>query len=170
MHRMKKLCAAAAALCIAAIVGCGGGNSNPTTYPVTGTVTQGASPVEGATVTFVPSGSGKSAVGITDSSGKYALTTFESGDGAVPGEYKVRVAKFDRPQDIELETPGGEVDADSEDGGLVEMPADYTGGEDVSESEPKNLLPEKYNNTSNTPLQYSVTEGENTYDISLDAN
>lgn len=166
MPRMKIFCAAAAALSVAAIVGCGG-DSNPTTHPVSGTVTQGGSPVADATVTFVASGSGKSAVGKTDSSGKYQLTTFESNDGAVPGDYKIRVAKFDRPQDVEADAPSSETVDDS---GLVEMPADYEGAEEGPAGEPKNLLPEKYNNTSNTPLQYTVTEGENTYDIELDAS
>lgn len=165
MQRIRKFCAAAAAVCIAVTLGCGG-SSNPATYPVSGTVTQDGKPVEGATVSFVTTGSGRGAVGVTDSSGKYNLTTFESNDGAVPGTYKVRVAKYDGPQETEVDTMAEDTASDD---GLVEMPADYSGAEEDDAAESKNLLPEKYNSVTGTPLEYTVTEGENTYDIELDA-
>ena len=170
---MKRLRTFAAATCVAATLGCGGGSDNPATYPVTGTVTQGGTAVEGATVTFIPpvtsAGTGEvelqSAVGVTDASGKYSLTTFESNDGAMPGAYKVRVFKFDKPEDFEAEP------ASSASGEMAEMPATYEppDADGRAASKPKNQLPEKYNRVSQTPLEYTVTEGENTYDIELDA-
>src|SRR5262245_51088003 len=76
-----------------ALTGCSN-SSRPATYPVTGTVTLQGKPVAGAAVTFVPTGDeGEAASAITDSEGKYALTTWQAGDGARPGEYRVKVSK-----------------------------------------------------------------------------
>src|SRR5687767_7103434 len=69
-------------------------SSRPPTYPVTGIVTLQGKPVAGAAITFVPTaGDGVAASAITDSEGKYALTTWEAGDGARTGEYRVKVSK-----------------------------------------------------------------------------
>lgn len=46
----------------AMLIGCGG-SGFPKTYKVSGTVKLGGKPVDGALVTFMPSGSEKSAVG-----------------------------------------------------------------------------------------------------------
>lgn len=68
-------------------------SSRPPTYRVTGTVTLKGQPVAGAAITFVPTGEGgEAASAITDAHGKYALTTWEAGDGARPGEYRVKVS------------------------------------------------------------------------------
>src|SRR6187399_2370414 len=74
------------------LTGCWG-SSRPATYPVTGTVTSQGKPVAGAVITFVPTDAGEAASAITDSEGKYALTTWAAGDGARPGEYRVKVSK-----------------------------------------------------------------------------
>ena len=75
------------------LTGCSN-SSRPSTYPVTGTVTMQGQPVAGAAITFVPTGNeGEAASAITDSEGKYALTTWRAGDGARPGEYRVKVSK-----------------------------------------------------------------------------
>jgi hypothetical protein len=76
-------------------VGCGQKAAGPTTYPVTGTVTHNGTPVEGATVAFMASGEQKGAVGRTDASGKYTLTTLVAGDGAMAGEYAVKISKYE---------------------------------------------------------------------------
>ncbi len=46
--------------------------------------------------------SGKSATGYIQSDGTYVLTTYDEGDGAIPGRHKVRVYKPD-PEDDEQE-------------------------------------------------------------------
>jgi hypothetical protein len=56
-------------------------------------------PLENAVVTFVPDGEGRMATGITDKNGNFALTTFSTGDGAIPGDYKVTVTL--RPKDAD---------------------------------------------------------------------
>src|SRR5262249_21749636 len=75
------------------LTGCSN-SSRPPTYRVTGTVTSQEKPVAGAVITFVPTATdGEAASAITDSEGKYALTTWRAGDGARPGEYRVKVSK-----------------------------------------------------------------------------
>ena len=69
---------------IAFSLGCPqGGPGGPPTYPVSGTVTYNGEPVGGANVTFVAGQGGQSAVGVTDASGKYELTTFAAGASLV---------------------------------------------------------------------------------------
>ena len=78
------------------ILGCAqkGDPNRPKTAPVAGTVTYKGQAVEGATVMFVSaSASGRGAVGKTDASGRFTMTTFASGDGAIPGSYRVAIYK-----------------------------------------------------------------------------
>ena len=67
----------------------------PKAAKVIGVLTLDGQPASGATVKFSPSRDGESrgypAVGITDPNGRFRLTTFEAGDGAVPGTYTVTV-------------------------------------------------------------------------------
>ena len=71
-------------------IGCNG-DSRPPTYPVTGKVTWKGQSVEKASVIFVPDGKGESASAETDAKGVYNLTTFVAGDGARPGNYRIKV-------------------------------------------------------------------------------
>jgi hypothetical protein len=69
-------------------------SERPATVPVSARVTLNGQPVEGAVVTFSPDKrEGHGACGTTDASGKATLTTFEVGDGAVPGAYYVSISK-----------------------------------------------------------------------------
>jgi hypothetical protein len=81
-------------ICSLLLVGGCGGGSGVGAVKATGTVTLDGTPVEGATVTFVPKGEGRVATGITDAEGKFAMKTVEAGDGAVPGSYDVIVSKL----------------------------------------------------------------------------
>jgi hypothetical protein len=78
-------CALAAVLVLAA--GCG--DSNPKTVPVRGKVIYNGNPVTSGTVTFTPEAGGPPATGEIRSDGSFEMTTFKSGDGAVPGKHKV---------------------------------------------------------------------------------
>lgn len=71
-------------------LGCGSGR--PTCIPVTGTVSYRGQPVEDAGVAFIPT-QGRQASGKTNEQGRFILTTFSSGDGALLGEYVVCIAK-----------------------------------------------------------------------------
>jgi hypothetical protein len=75
------------------ISGCAN-SDRPKLAKVSGTVTLDKMPVEGAAVMFMPVGGGRPAQGLTDAQGKFTLTTFEDGDGAIIGEHKVTVTKM----------------------------------------------------------------------------
>jgi len=63
------------------------------TVSVEGVVTYQGMPVAAATVFFVPE-SGPRASGDTDNDGRYSLMTYNSGDGAIPGDFRVGITKF----------------------------------------------------------------------------
>jgi hypothetical protein len=81
----------AAALALLAVLGCGKSGTVPT-IAVTGTVTHNGQPVEGVSVGFIPE-SGRPASGLTDAQGRFTLSTFASGDGAVAGSHKVVITE-----------------------------------------------------------------------------
>ena len=97
MQRSAMFCAMLAAVAgVLPIIGCGGTSGDlPGTAPVTGTVTYNGDPVPNAHVMFYPEDGEKPAVGTTDESGKYTLTTFNEGDGAIPGTHTVTVTAYD---------------------------------------------------------------------------
>lgn len=76
-----------------AIAGCG---SEGGLVPVTGVVTMDGEPVTEGRIEFFPQ-SGRPASGVIRSDGRYSLTTYESGDGAKPGEYVVTVTARQTP-------------------------------------------------------------------------
>ena len=127
----------------------------PATESVSGTVTLGGDPVEGAIVTFVPAGAeGESAVGKTDAGGKYTLTTWESGDGAMAGDYTVKIVKF---ESAAVDESG--IEADDE-GAFI--PTTEDSGQQTS------ALPEKYSNPGTSELKATVAAGANTFDFALE--
>jgi hypothetical protein len=136
-------------------LGCGGGADNPDrpeVYSVTGAVTQGGQPVEGASVVFHPVSGSTPASGTTDASGQYTLTTFDSGDGAAAGEYRVSVKKYA----ARVVPPVPSNPEAAEEASYPELP------------DPKSLLPEKYANGDTSGLTATVSaEGPNTFDFQL---
>src|SRR4029453_12257638 len=93
MNRPSKLSVATFVTVGIVLTGCSN-SDRPPTYPVTGTVTSQGQPVAGAAITFVPTGTdGEGASAIKDSNGKYSRTTWEAGDGARSGQYRVKVSK-----------------------------------------------------------------------------
>ena len=59
--------------------------------PVNGTVLLDGKPVAGATVMLIPRERGRPALGKTDAQGKFTLSTYTQGDGALPGLHRVTV-------------------------------------------------------------------------------
>ena len=124
-----------AALLAASICGCSDGPTGPATVPVSGTVTLGGQPLDGATVTFQPvtgsSPDAKPAQTVTDEAGKFAasLTLLDgsSKPGLVPAEYSVTVAKMELGPLTSTTTP------------------------------PKSLVPAKYNNAKTSDLTATVS-------------
>ena len=79
----------ASVLIFVLVAGCG--PDRPRTHKVSGTVTLDGNPIAGASVMFIPESGGRPATGVTDEEGEFTLSTFESGDGALPGKHAVTV-------------------------------------------------------------------------------
>lgn len=127
--------------------GCGSdGADRPATYAVSGPVTLDSKPLAGVAIQFVPiDTNGRSATGKSNADGNYSLFTFEDGDGAIPGEYKVVVI-----------SPGSSSDA--------KVPEKGGGSQPVSAG-PK--LPDKYRSPNMTDIKVTVTDSDNTIPIEL---
>ena len=130
---LRSTAVAAVALCLA---GCGGGSR---TVPVRGTVTFKGKPVPNGTVTFIPD-SGPHATGEIGPDGSYTLTTYKTGDGAVPGSYKVVVVAM---QDTS-----------------TQLPEDRT-------PLPPPIVPTSTRASRHTDLKAEVKDEENTIDFDL---
>ena len=143
-------------LAVSVVSGCSGGTEGDADRPartlVSGKVTYDGNSVEGATVVLVPSSQGgKPATGLTDASGMFKLRTFETDDGALPGEYKVTVTKLKSAAENQV----------AEDDPNYEPPAEDGSDEDGSDGEPEHLLPEKYASAESSGLTASIpSEGE----------
>lgn len=74
--------------------GCQKTSTRPKTVPVDVTVSYGDKLISGATVVFVPKDGPRGAVGRTDAQGRAKLMTFVTGDGAIPGRYRVTIEKL----------------------------------------------------------------------------
>jgi hypothetical protein len=72
--------------------GCGSpGAVDTTTIPVKGRVTYKGQPLIQGTVLFEPDGAGREARGEINPDGTFVLSTYKSGDGAVPGTHRVSI-------------------------------------------------------------------------------
>ena len=100
---MSRTGVAAALLCIASLVTSGCGSRYPAeTYSVKGRVVfPDGKPLEGGNIEFAPQdGAVKtSARGTIDADGRFTLTTFEEGDGAIPGKHRVLILPARRRED-----------------------------------------------------------------------
>lgn len=144
-------------LLIATIMFCGCGKaSSLKLVPVSGSVKYKGANVEGALVTFVGSTSPRSSVGVTDSSGRFQLTTMNTNDGAVPGDNQVTIVKM---------PPKG---AQGQAKMPMQSPEDYMkamqGSKNAkppgSDLDGKNGLPPKYADVSTSGLKRTVVAGE----------
>jgi len=136
------------ALAASAVCGCGG-----TAYdsvPVSGTVTYKGTAVEGATVAFHGGPASAPATGVTDATGKFKLSSYNPGDGAPAGNYKVTVSK----KKLEVATSGKM---------SMEEAAKAPGGSAAKETD---LLPPKYASQETTTLTATVEKGK-TNDVKL---
>jgi hypothetical protein len=132
------------------------------TAPASGVVTFLGKPVEGATVTFIPKANPVPAYGTTDEEGKFHLTTYEQGDGAVIGEHFVTINKTTGA------TPSSEPPStgnnDPEDYDNYVPPA-------LGATPPpivKHLIPERYSEAETSGLTAKVAENEaNSFTFSL---
>lgn len=87
-----------------ALIGCGEGNIQQRTYPVTGDVKLDGKPLRGSTVVFHAVDKSKFKwqelpQSITDANGKYSLFTYSANDGAPAADYKVGIAILQAPEE-----------------------------------------------------------------------
>jgi hypothetical protein len=94
----SKMLRAAGSFLLAAIIlatcwGCGSreGPYVGTTVPVKGKVTYKGKPLTQGEIVFEPDSAGREAHGNIQSDGTFELTTFNPGDGAVPGTHRIAV-------------------------------------------------------------------------------
>lgn len=159
-------------------VGCSG--DRPKLALVTGVVTYNGAPVSGASVSFSSDVAPRNAVGTTDASGKYQLTTYEANDGAILGDYKVTVFKADSTgvPAVQMVEVGGEAGGPSQPSGagslkvITTLPAANSGNGPMSRPPPtvvaKSLLPSKYADLGKSGLTAKVVEGKtNQHDFGL---
>lgn len=78
-------------------VGCGSGDRG--LVPVEGQVTIDGKPITSGRIEFFPE-SGRPAIGNIDSEGRYQLQTYEPGDGAKPGNYRVAITSQLIPEEV----------------------------------------------------------------------
>jgi hypothetical protein len=138
-------------LALALLTGCGRDKNvpgRPPVYPASGQVVYKGQPLEGAFVSFTPTdGLTHGASGRTDAQGRFTLTTFDPGDGAPAGRYRVTVTKAKAiitpdPVDPEARPP--------------------------LKVEQKHLVPAKYSAPEKSGLEAEVTQsGENEFRFEL---
>lgn len=149
------------------VIGCSdggvGGGDRKSVYPVKGKITMNGAPVAGATVTFSPQSEQPVAYGRTNSSGEYALTTYDANDGAAEGEYVVLVSKSVSASSSESsgQSMHDAMTAGASGGGA------HGGGSGQAE-ESGSLLPEKYSSQADSGLKATVSSsGDNNFDFDL---
>lgn len=113
--------------------GCGkAGPDRTTVVPVDGKVTLNGQPLPGAMIVLHPKNGGSSSAPTpraqVEKDGSFRITTYDSGDGAPPGEYVATIAWY------KLVNQGGDVKAGP------------------------NVLPPKYSSPKTSPWQISVAE------------
>jgi hypothetical protein len=154
----------AGALCLFVSFGCGKTKVTVSTDLVEGVVTLDGQPVAGATVTFTPvkDGAGAPATGMTDSTGKYALTAIgtgmagaKPGAGTLPGEYYVGVLKDEMPS-----VPGS---------GQEGYQAPQTDQVPLAPTM-KHVVPEQFNDPQKSGIKVTVKSGKNDIPIELKSN
>jgi hypothetical protein len=119
-----------------AAIGC----SPATMAKVSGTVTSNGKPVPDAVVQFVAH-KGPGAVGRTDATGQFSLSTLKPGDGAFFGTFQVTVQRFLPGEDPDNPSPS---------------------------PPPPNDIPKVYRSAATTPLSAEVKRGaKNAFDFEL---
>jgi hypothetical protein len=139
------------------IAGCSGSTDDTgrrPTAPASGVVTYLGKPIEGATITFISKANPVPAYGTTDEEGKFQLTTYEQGDGAVIGEHFVTINKT-----TGFTPPAGPPSTGNDD------PEDYDNyvPPAMGATPPpvvKHLIPEHYSEAETSGLSASVSAKE----------
>jgi len=133
------------AVVVATGLGCG---TRDKPVPVSGKVTVNGLPVANAGIVFHPKdGKGRPASAETDEGGSYRLTTFNAGDGALKGEYRVTVV-WEEPVHPYLALRDGAPQKEA-------LRKDYEQWKATHKDQPSPIPPE-YANAGSTPLAQKV--------------
>ena len=146
--------------CLVALLG-GCGEGGPTLYPAGGTVTYKGKALDGATVTFRCDEANTVATGKTDAQGRFELSTYKSGEGAVAGKHAVTVSK------VKASAQSGPAPG--------EMPKDEKSMDDIMAGglppelkPPESEIPEKYADVAQPSFEFTVSpEAANDFKIEL---
>ena len=144
-HPAGKFAAVVCGLACVLAVGCGESSKYA---QVSGSVTLDGKPVENATVSFLPKGSGRPAGGNTDANGVFELTTDNPGDGALAGRYIVTVTAVDIVKSEKAKA----------------LEAEYGSVGDSVPGPPPNenwRVPRTYSELQTSGLEFVVKQGEN---------
>jgi hypothetical protein len=151
------------ALSLLTVLGAGcGGPERPNMAPVSGVVSFQGQPLAGAQVSFHNDKSPRVASGVTDAQGKFTLTTFDPGDGAIIGEHRVSIAKLQGASELSSAS-------------AADPTAAYGSGMAAAASGKmstlqKNELPAKFANPTSSGLTVTVTkEGPNEFPFDIKA-
>jgi hypothetical protein len=145
----RRMCHAAGRtiIALAAVASAGCGRSDQP-IPVSGKVTVNGVPVAHAGIVFHPKdGKGRPATAETDEGGTYRLTTFNAGDGALKGEYRVTVV-WEEPVHAYLALRDGAPQKEA-------LRKDYEQWKANHKDQPSPIPPE-YANAGSTPLAQNV--------------
>jgi len=128
------------------------GCSKKSMNKVEGKVTLDGQPLDGATVIFEPaSEDGRPASGLTGSDGVFHLTTYTTGDGAVPGDYKVLIKKSDTSMTEGMGTPDP-----SDPKAQQEAMKKFAEKQKTKPATNKPSVPFQYGDAAKTPLKCKV--------------
>jgi len=145
--------------------GCGGGASEgrQPVHATRGVITMSGGPLVGATVTFAPLDGQPVAIGRTNDSGEFILTTYDGGDGAAAGKYSVVVMKVSSGSAAPAE------EAHSPDGSTpIADGHDATAGADGDDGADGSLIPIAFTKSAETPFSATVEAGaENKFDFDI---
>jgi hypothetical protein len=133
--------------------GCSSDSGRPELVPVQGSVTFKGAPVEGATVTFFSEKSPRPASGVTDATGKFKLTSYDTNDGAVAGEHTVAISKASAASQAPAMTKENMKEKMAND---IKM---MSGGK-MSDIKPQLDLPAKYADAKTSGEKRTVVKGD----------
>jgi hypothetical protein len=113
-----------------------------------GKVTLDTIPLEGVSVTFIPNienstneNKQRNAFAITDSAGRFTMTTLKENDGVYPGQYWIIATKYEQSGEL---VKTGDIDSET--------------GQDILFEKPVNRLPAIYENYRKSQLRVVVPD------------
>lgn len=130
-------------LFLATIAGCGGGDTGPKLFPVSGKLTKGGTPLGGIMITLVPTDANSKAPalgGVTKDDGSFEIRTNTGGAGAPLGMYKVVMV-----------APTPEIDYATQKG----------------PPKKSDVIPQKYTSNMSTDKTFEVKSGTNTLSLEI---